>query len=413
MSKYLYYPKEEVGMLLLNFIKLVSSFHSKKFPNPDIITKLGILGIRIAQEYSSRFDVIDIEKCIYLSKFQTSDTEKEDRHLLTLLPKKSPLLSQMEYYDNDSYSYSDINYLFKGCLKNGIEITIKAVNENAKKNFTKKVNSLEKELKFFSWFYPKFNKKYKTVEIIENLKKVTEQKLNLNNEIKSTELLKDYLAQYSDYKGFARLKFPSIYAYLTSDIMLVSKYTYGTYFYQMLENRRLSYKDVLEVIRIQLFFILKIGTFHSNLHLGNIILGSDGFIYFQDCNVLSSVNDETKENLFKLLSVISKYDYSEIPNILNNMSDVKIEAEKMNLVSVEINNIFKNSKGSFLQKDSIVKNIMYSFKSGIKNGMVFSNDIYPVIKSLIYLENMALKVKPKTYFAEDISKILTEISLYQ
>lgn len=400
-------------MLLLNFIKLVSSFHSKKFPNPDIITKLGILGIRIAQEYSSRFDVIDIEKCIYLSKFQTSDTEKEDRHLLTLLPKKSPLLSQMEYYDNDSYSYSDINYLFKGCLKNGIEITIKAVNENAKKNFTKKVNSLEKELKFFSWFYPKFNKKYKTVEIIENLKKVTEQKLNLNNEIKSTELLKDYLAQYNDYKGFARLKFPSIYAYLTSDIMLVSKYTYGTYFYQMLENRRLSYKDVLEVIRIQLFFILKIGTFHSNLHLGNIILGSDGFIYFQDCNVLSSVNDETKENLFKLLSVISKYDYSEIPNILNNMSDVKIEAEKMNLVSVEINNIFKNSKGSFLQKDSIVKNIMYSFKSGIKNGMVFSNDIYPVIKSLIYLENMALKVKPKTYFAEDISKILTEISLYQ
>ena len=171
MSKYLYYPKEEVGMLLLNFIKLVSSFHSKKFPNPDIITKLGILGIRIAQEYSSRFDVIDIEKCIYLSKFQTSDTEKEDRHLLTLLPKKSPLLSQMEYYDNDSYSYSDINYLFKGCLKNGIEITIKAVNENAKKNFTKKVNSLEKELKFFSWFYPKFNKKYKARRNSKNNRK--------------------------------------------------------------------------------------------------------------------------------------------------------------------------------------------------------------------------------------------------
>lgn len=400
-------------MLLLNFIKLISSFHSKKLPNPNIITKLGILGIRIAQEYSSRFDVIDIEKCIYLSKFQTSDTEKEDRHLLTLLPKKSPLLSQMEYYDNDSYSYSDINYLFKGCLKNGIEITIKAVNENAKKNFTKKVASLEKELKFLSWFYPRFNKKYKTVEIIENLKKVTEQKLNLNNEIRSTELLKDYLNQYSGYKGFARLKFPSIYAYLTSDIMLVSKYTYGTYFYQMLENRRLSYKDVLEVIRMQLFFILKIGTFHSNLHMGNIILGSDGFIYFQDCNVLSSINDDTRINLFKILSAISKYDYSEIPDILNNISKVKIQPEKMNILSVEINNIFKNSKGSYLQKDSICKNIMCSFKAGIKYGMTFSDEIYPVVKSFIYLENMALKVKPKTYFAEDISRILTEISLYQ
>lgn len=318
----------------------------------------------------------------------------------------------MEYYDNDSYSYSDINYLFKGCLKNGIEITIKAVNENAKKNFTKKVISLEKELRFFSWFYPGFNRKYKTVEIMENLKKVTEQKLNLNNEIKSTELLKDYLSQYSDYKGFARLRFPSIYAYLTSDIMLVSKYTYGTYFYQMLENRRLSYKDVLEVIRIQLFFILKIGTFHNNLHMGNIILGSDGYIYFQDCNVLSSVKDETRTNLFKLLSAISKYNYSEIPNILNNMAEIKINPEKMNILTVEINNIFKNSKGSYLQKDSMSKNIMRSFKTGMKYGMVFNNEIYPVVKSFIYLENMALKVKPKTYFAEDISKILTEISLY-
>ena len=400
-------------MLLFNFIRLVSSFHSRKLPNPDIITKLGILGIRISQEYSSRFDVIDIDKCIYLSKFQTSDTEKEDRHLLTLLPKRSPLMTQMEYYDNDSYSYSDINYLFKGCLKNGTEITIKAVNENARKNFTKKVDSLEKELKFFSWFYPKFNKKYKTVEIIENLKKVTEQKLNLNNEIKSTNLLKSYLARYNDYKGFARLKFPSIYAYLTSDIMLVSKYTYGTYFYQMLENRRLSYKDVLEVMRIQLFFILKIGTFHNNLHMGNIILGSDGYIYFQDCNVLSSVKDETRTNLFKLLSAISKYNYSEIPNILNNMAEIKINPEKMNILTVEINNIFKNSKGSYLQKDSMSKNIMRSFKTGMKYGMVFNNEIYPVVKSFIYLENMALKVKPKTYFAEDISKILTEISLYQ
>ena len=241
---------------------------------------------------------------------------------------------------------------------------------------------------------------------------MTEQKLNLNNEIKSTELLKDYLSQYSDYKGFARLRFPSIYAYLTSDIMLVSKYTYGTYFYQMLENRRLSYKDVLEVIRIQLFFILKIGTFHNNLHMGNIILGSDGYIYFQDCNVLSSVKDETRTNLFKLLSAISKYNYSEIPNILNNMAEIKINPEKMNILTVEINNIFKNSKGSYLQKDSMSKNIMRSFKTGMKYGMVFNNEIYPVVKSFIYLENMALKVKPKTYFAEDISKILTEISLY-
>ncbi len=80
-------------MLSVNFLRMLSSFNSIKGIDPKRIIKLGILGIRLAQKYSSRIDMLDVENCFYLSDFNTSDVQKEDEHLLRLLPKHHPILS--------------------------------------------------------------------------------------------------------------------------------------------------------------------------------------------------------------------------------------------------------------------------------------------------------------------------------
>lgn len=112
-------------MLSTKFIKFIKSFKCKNNSDLDCIVYLERLGIRIAQEYSTRFDLLSIDKCLYLTEFQTPVLEKAEKHLLNLVPKFDPLFSLMEYYDNYPYSYSDINYSFKGCLKSGVEISIK------------------------------------------------------------------------------------------------------------------------------------------------------------------------------------------------------------------------------------------------------------------------------------------------
>lgn len=401
-------------MFSVNFLRMLLSFNSVKGIDPKGIIRLGIIGIRLAQKYSSRIDMLNVENCFYLSDFNTSDVQKEDEHLLCLLPKHHSILSQVEYYDNDSFSYSDINHLFKACLRNGQEITIKVISERAKDIFLKNLASMKQDAKLCSYFMKNLEKKFKIMDMVENLRTESEVKFNLNNEIKCTELMKDFKEEYKNFKAFDRLKFAHIYAYLSSANILVSEYIYGTHFCQLEEERRLSYKDVFDAIRIQLFFIFKIGMYHGNLHMGNIMLSEKGDIYFLDCNNIVNLSDDMREGIFKILKSILRYDYNEIPNFIQELSIKRIDSASLNNVSVEVEKIFRDFKGATLAKNGrIITNLMLSLKSALNNGMEFREELYPLLKSLMYLEIMAEKIAPKKNFTEDMSKIFTEILLYK
>ena len=47
------------------------------------------------------------------------------------------------------------------------------------------------------------------------------------------------------------------------------------------------------------------------------------------------------------------------------------------------------------------------------NAMEFREELYSLLKSLMYLEIMAEKIAPKRNFTEDMSNIFTEILLYK
>ena len=119
-------------MLSSKFINFMKAINSGRLEKLSCVVELGRVGVRMAEEYSTRFDLLDVEQCLYLSEFQTPQLEKAEKHLLNLVKKNDPLFSLLEYYDNYPYSYSDINYFFKGCLKSGVEISIKAVNPSAR-----------------------------------------------------------------------------------------------------------------------------------------------------------------------------------------------------------------------------------------------------------------------------------------
>lgn len=401
-------------MFSINFLRMLLSFNSKKGIDPDKIINLGIMGIRLSQEYSSRIDMLDVDNCFYLADFNTSDVQKEDEHLLRLLPKHHPILSQVEYYDNDSYSYSDINHLFKACMRNGKELTIKVISEKAKNSFLKNLMSMKQDAKLCSFFMRNLEKKFKIIHMVEKLNIQSKIKLNLNNEIKATELMKDFKDEYKSFKVFDRLRFSQIYAYLSSKNILVSEYVYGTYFCQLQEENLLNYKDVYDAIMMQLFFIFKIGMYHGNLHMGNIMLSDKKEIYFLDCNNIINLSDDMREGIYNILDSILKEDYREIPNFMQALSNTKLDATRLNVVSIEIDKIFRDFKDRTLEKGGkIITNLMLSLKAGLNNGMEFRDELYPLLKALMYIEIMAIKVDSKRNFTKDMLDIFTEISFYK
>lgn len=390
---------------LMNFMKALKSNNVKKL---DYILELGRVGTKIAEEYSTRFDLIKVDQCFCLSEFQTPKLEKAEKHLLNLVKINDPLFSLMEYYDNYPYAYSDANYLFKGCLKSGVEISIKAINPSIKNNYLKKIHKLKKSLKFHTFFNPWLNKEYNLEEILRNLEECSSEKFDLKTEIKNTKIMIELLNQHSDISFLKRVRFPKIYAYLSSDKMIVSEYIYGTYFYELLNYRKLAYKDVLDLIRIQLFFMLKVGIFHNNLHSGNLILGDDGNIYFLDCNNISLLSQKSKEEMFKILKAISKKDFSNLALSLNNLSTTKLDEKSIEQLTKNISYIFSINS---INNNILVKKIMEIFKVATNNGITFEKEIFSTFKSFIYLDKLVEKTKNKNLsFLEDLKKILDELT---
>lgn len=395
-------------MLSRKFIKFIKSFKSKKLTDLNCIIDLERLGIRIAQEYSVRFDILPINKCLYLTEFQTPVLEKAEKHLLNLIPKFDPLFSLMEYYDNYPFLYSDINYSFKGCLKTGVEISIKAVNKTSKGNYFKKVNSLRNKLKYFTFFFPWMESEYKIKEIFDQLEENSLQKLTLSNEVKFTNELNEYLKAYKEKLNLEKIHFLKIYNYLSSEHMVVSEYIYGTYFYELIQTRHLKYNTVLDVLKSQLFFMLKIGRYYNNLHSGNLIIDENENVVYLDCNNVANLSPENRDHILKLLKSICLGNFPYAAVILSEMSENSLNSEQIDLLSNSIKEIISNDRVE--HKEVFFIKVMKMFRSAVKLGAVFPEEIFPIFKSLIYLDSLLFVSKDKNCkIKKDVLNILNDI----
>lgn len=394
-------------MLSSKFIKFMKALNSGKVENLSCVVNLGRVGLRMAEEYSTRFDLLEIEQCLFLSQFQTPAIEKSEKHLLQLIKKHDPIFSLMEYYDNYPYSYSDINYFFKGCLKSGVEISIKAVNLVTKHNYFKTLLKLEKSLKLYNFFMPWLDKKYKVNEILKDLEKHSLEKFNLINEIRFTKNMEEYLSQYKKFSFLKRVRFPKIYSYLSSNNTVVSEFIYGDYFYDLLHCKQLQYKDVLDLIKIQLFFMLKVGVFYNNLHSGNLIMNDEKKIYFLDCNAISILIPELRVNLLAILEAITEGDFEKLAHSFNNMSQEKLSKETIDKLIINLKYSFSTD---LIQSNGYIIKFMKLFKVASNHGVIFDNAIFSIFKSFIYFNKLIEKTKSKnTSFENDFKIILTEL----
>lgn len=396
-------------MLSSKFIKFMRALNSGKVENLSCVINLGRVGLRIAEEYSTRFDLLDIKQCLFLSEFQTPTLEKEEKHLLQLIKKHDPLFSLMEYYDNYPYLYSDINFFFKGCLKSGVEISIKIVNQDSKNIYLKTLSKLEKLLKVYNIFMPWLEKKYKINEIVEDLKQHSDEKFNLGNEIRFTQTLNEYLREYKNIDFLNKVRFPNIYAYLSSDDIVVSEYITGTYFYELLLTKQLYYKDILNLIKVQLFFIVKVGVFYNNLHSGNLLISDEGNLHFLDCNTVSVLTPEIKNSFFKILKAFSKKDFEQLAKEFNTISYNELCENELAKLITNIKHSFRNE---IFQNSPYFIRFIKTFNIATQAGITFDKEIYPLFKSFIYFNKLLEKVKPNhKAFENDFIILLTDLEL--
>lgn len=393
-------------MNTLNFLGLIHSFKVNRYPKAEKIAKMGLLGVRIAQEYSRRIDILSEEMCYYLMDIHSSILPAEPKHFLKILKPRSDIFYNLEFFDNDPFAYTHVTQVYLGTLKDGQECSIKIIDQKSKKEFLDDIFSLEKGIRVFSKVSPMVARMFFAQDIIEDIKESTLEKMDLAQEIKYTGFLAGICEDYKDIYNLQNLKFPKIYRELSNENYIVGEYISGGNVKELLKERKMKYPKFLEIMRYHLFYIFVIGSFHSDIHAGNIIIGSKGEVHFIDCNSITEIDHEFRINFYHFLLELCDGNYEDSTKYLNKLSRTLIPDKKYLNFKKRSREIFSQAENKKIKEFQFSRKIMSLFRAAAENGMTFDKNIFPLLKALIRLEEMAYRTFPEAFFVKDLKEEL-------
>jgi ubiquinone biosynthesis protein len=400
-------------MNTLSFIDLIAEIFYKKETNIEKIQKKGLLAVKIAQTFALRIDFLEEEKCVALSRLfnhvEKIPPEAVDQLLDQYVGKE--WMENFTIFNNEGFASASIGQVHEAITKDGERVAVKIIKGDFKKNFQKDVASALSLFRGLIRFYPKLAKVADPVGILNSIREFTLDELDLRNELENRNLLYGIYEKYKDKVDLSKAKYIDIKPHLTSENVMVSSYIEGQTFDQLLAEKKMPYETVLDLFHIHGFFIFGVGTFHGDIHPGNILLKGDD-IYFVDCGAIGRVSDQLRVGLFRFMEALSYYEFDQCAHWLNKMSDVALEGSKYKTFETKLIKLYDDFENANVSEVSLTKRMMETIKMGVHSGMSFEQGMFPVIKSLMYMDGMVLRSNPKAVLMKDMRKYIEEFNRF-
>ena len=393
-------------MLTLNLLKLLIAFDQNKFPKMDRVKKMGILGIRIIQFYSTRIDILSEEMCYFLMKIHSTAIDVEPKRMLTIIKKDNSPLPYFEFFDNEPYRCNFVSQIYTGTLKNGQDVVIKFSDPESKAVLLKQLENLRKSTEIISFFFPYLSKKYDLKNIVSEIERISLEKLDLISEMYITNYLDEIRDKYSEKYDLQNLRFSKFHPELSNEEYIISNFKHTDSVKYLLKEIKMKYKHVINIMKYHFFYMFVIGKFHSEAHQGNILVGDDGEIFFIDSNSLSVISDDFRKNFFYFLLRLSEEKLKESFQYFLKLSNTEINEDEKAILYEKFRLNFSRISDKSLGTINLSKKIMSAFKEGIKIGMEFNADLYPILKAIIRLEKIAASTNHTSIFTNDLKFVL-------
>jgi ubiquinone biosynthesis protein len=397
----------------LNFIRLSRTIYGPNLPDIAFIESLGLLAVKIGQTYALRLDFLPKQNCKHLTQLYRHTDSLPPASFKKLLDAAAPKQWQDHFssIDENPLASASVGQVHRGTLKNGDPVVIKLIKRDFLDSFARDVRSLRSMLRFVLFFYPKLAKVADPLGILDTIEQGTIAELDLRKEAAGQEVLRRITEEQSARFNLSRLYFPRIYRDLSGERHMVTEFAAGETFDELLTKGKLSYDELLDLFHLHGFFVFCIGTFHGDIHPGNIIRMTDGKFAFIDTGAISTVGDRMRTGLFNFFDALSLYDYDACAQALNSMADRGIEGSAYERFKQKFLILYKDFTNSTVSQVSLTKRMMETIKLGVNSGMVFERGMYPIIKSLMYLDGMVLRCNPQAMLVRDMRKFIDEFKV--
>ncbi len=362
---------------------------------------MGLLAVKIGQVHALRIDFLNEETCIELSRLYRANIPIRSEAVLKDIDR-----TRFSWIDEAPLASASVGQVYRARLITGEEVVIKVIKADFKKTFQKDVTAVKRFFRFVIFFYPKLARVFDPVGILEHIEDYTLRELNLLNEIEGHEILKAIYEKNKGIYDLSSLRFPKIYRKLSSENVMVSEFIPGKTFDEILD-REMKYSELLLLFKIHGFFMFNIGTFHGDIHPGNLML-HNGKIYFVDTGAIGYVSKRLGTGLLNFFDALSVYDYDLCAQRLNEMAENGISGERFEKFRKKFNMLYSDFRGKNVKEVSLTKKMMETIKLGVNSGMGFEKGMFSIIKSLMFLDGMVLRCNPDALLLEDMRQFVSE-----
>ena len=292
-------------------------------------------------------------------------------------------------------------------LKSGEEVVIKAVKRNVRGEFIADVASLKRLFRLATFVYPKLRQVGDPVGILGDIEEYTLSELDLRHEVAGQRTLREIYEANGKKFDLSRLAFARVHEPLCNKNVMVSEFIPGRSFDELLEAGALDYATLLELFHIHGFYMFCVGTFHGDMHPGNVLLTGDK-LCFIDTGYIGHVGPKIRRGLFEFFAALSEYDYPNCAAALNRMSETELTGAKFDGFQGKFLELYADFKDRTVAEVSLTRKMMQTIKLGVHSGMTFEKGIFAIIRSLMYLDGMVLRCKPEAVLLRDMRRFIGE-----
>jgi ubiquinone biosynthesis protein len=396
-----------------SFMTLMYEIFKKGPANIEKIQQMGLLAVKFAQLFALRIDFLSAQKCSQLSTLLQNNTSPDELSSDEILqqPFMSCLLTHLKAIDMTPFASASVAQVHRGVLETGEHVAIKILKRDYVKNFEKDLKKVIFLFRICILFYPKLRRVANPIALLEMIEKDTKNELDLRREYQHHNMLRALFEEYKDRVDLADMGFQKIYPEYIKKELLVSDLIEGKTFETLMNEGTLSYTVLLRLFHLQGFFIFCVGKFHGDLHPGNVMYANEK-IYFIDCGAIGAVEENLRNGLFFFMKYLSQSDFTRCAKALHDMSEIKIEDSHFDTFVKRFLELYSDFANKTVSQVSLTMQMMKTIQLGVHSGMSFSKGMFPVIKSLMYLDGMVRRVNPDAILMKDMQPFVEEFERY-
>ncbi|MFC1530341.1 AarF/UbiB family protein [Gemmatimonadota bacterium] len=395
-------------MTWIGFVRLLRQIYGRGLPDIEWIERQGLLAVKIGQIHALRIDFLDQERCQELARLfrhtERVSPEGIDRLLETYLDEEQRAALSI---DRDPLASASVGQVHRATLSGGEEVVVKLIKSDVRDRFLRDVRNVRRFLRFVLTLYPRLRQVGDPLGILEDVRDYTVSELDLNNEIDGHRTLGRIHEENADRFDLSALRFARVHEDLSNENVMVSEYIPGRTFDELLDAGELRYEDLLRLFKIHMFYVFGVGTFHGDIHPGNIILHED-HLYFVDTGYIGTVGDKIRKGLFGFMKNLAHYRFEECAFYLNQMADGEISGPDYEDFKRKFLELYADFEDTTVAEVSLTTKMMHTIKLGVRSGMIFERGIFPIIRSLMYLDGMVLRCRPEAVLMRDMRPFLEE-----